>query len=169
LEVRFKKLHPEAVIPTYGTSFSAGFDLYAIDNTIIYPGGKAIIGTGFAVALPVGTEMQIRPRSGIALKTNLDLPNSPGTIDADYRNEVGVILKNTNPYSPYEVDFAFNIKGEKILLGANNEVPIGTYIIQKGERIAQGVLAKFEKAEFTVVEELDETGRKGGYGSTGTI
>lgn len=168
MNLPIKKLHPEAILPTYGTNLSAGFDLYALNDTVIIPGGVSVIQTGLAVQIPVGYEIQIRPRSGLSLKTKLRLPNSPGTIDADYRNDVGVILENTNPASPYLVDFFFDIQGKKTTIDGFDSVPMGTYLIRKGERIAQGVLAEFKRASFMEVDELDETERKGGFGSTGT-
>lgn len=130
-------------IPHYQTEHSAGMDLYAaVDKeTVIAPGAWKLVPTGLAVAIPEGYEGQVRPRSGLALKHGIGLLNSPGTIDADYRGEVGIIL------------FNFSDK---------------PFIIQRGDRIAQLIFAKVEKAQIVKVEELSETRRgAGGFGHTG--
>lgn len=136
-----KKLHPDAVIPVYQHEGDAGFDFYCVENAIIPAGQAAIIPTGLAIAIPEGYEIQIRLRSGAALRTPLIIANAPGTIDAGYRGEIGIILRNSGS-APWEV--------------------------HKGERIAQGVLAPVKKAEFIQTEELPCSGRaSGGFGSTG--
>ena len=130
-------------LPEYATSQSAGVDLRAnIDEPVeLKPLSRALIPTGLHIALPEGYEAQIRPRSGLAIKKGITCLNTPGTIDADYRGEVGVIL--------------INLSAE-------------TFIVNPGERIAQMVINKFEQAEFELVEELDETERgEGGFGHTG--
>ena len=130
-------------LPKYQTSQSAGMDLRAnIDAPVLLkPLDRKLIPTGLHIALPEGYEAQIRPRSGLAIKNGITIINTPGTIDADYRGDVGVILVNIS-----------------------NE----DFVVQPGERIAQMVINKFEQAEFEVVEELDETERgEGGYGHTG--
>ncbi|PHQ72307.1 MAG: dUTP diphosphatase [Sneathiella sp.] len=130
-------------LPSYETRQSAGMDLRAaVDADMeILPGGRALVPTGFKIALPDGYEAQIRPRSGLALKKGITLPNSPGTIDADYRGEVGIILMN---------------------LG--NE----PFVIARGDRIAQMIIAPVTQASWIETEELDETVRgEGGFGSTG--
>jgi dUTP pyrophosphatase len=130
-------------LPHYETLASAGMDLKAnIDEPIVLkPLERAIIKTGLFIALPVGTEAQVRPRSGLAAKKGITVLNSPGTVDADYRGEIGVILVNLS----------------------NDE-----FTIQDGARIAQLVIAKHERAEWVSVNELDETERgSGGFGSTG--
>ena len=135
-----KSKHP---LPEYATPSSAGMDLRAnIDAPItLAPGERKLIPTGIYIALPVGYEAQVRPRSGLALKHGIGLANMLGTVDADFRGEIGVILIN---------------------LGQEN------FIVNDGERIAQMVIAKHERAEWDVVEELDETERgEGGYGHTG--
>lgn len=131
-------------LPTYATEHSAGMDLTAaLEEAIeIDPGQRMLIPTGLAIALPDGYEAQIRPRSGLALKHGVTVLNSPGTIDADYRGEVGVILANlgTEPFT-----------------------------VERGMRIAQMVIAKHAKVEWEVVDTLNETERgSGGFGSTGT-
>ena len=130
-------------LPKYETMASAGVDLRAnIDTPIVLkPLERCLVKTGLFMAIPVGYEGQMRPRSGLALKSGITVLNSPGTIDADYRGEVGVILINLS-----------------------NE----PFTIQDGERIAQLVVSKCEQAEFCLVNELTETERgEGGFGSTG--
>ena len=130
-------------LPAYATPQSAGMDLRAnIDDAItLHPMERRLIPTGLHIALPVGFEAQIRPRSGLALKHGLTVLNTPGTVDADYRGEVMVLLINL---------------GDK------------DFVINDGERIAQMIIAKHETADFIAVEVLDETERgEGGYGHTG--
>ena len=130
-------------LPAYATKGAAGMDLLAAVQSpvTIEPGKCALIPTGFCIALPDGYELQVRPRSGLALKNGITLPNSPGTIDEDYRGEVGVIILNTG-------DTAFEVT--------------------RGMRIAQAVLAPVVRAAWEEVDDLTETGRgAGGFGSTG--
>jgi dUTP pyrophosphatase len=131
-------------LPHYETIASAGMDLRAnlSEDRILKPLGRTIVGTGLYIELPIGFEAQVRPRSGLAAKKGITVLNAPGTVDADYRGEIGVILVNLS----------------------NEE-----FRIQNGERIAQLVIAKHERAEWIEVEELSETDRgEGGFGSTGT-
>ena len=135
--------HSHHPLPAYATALSAGMDLRAnLDSPIVLPPlGRALIPTGLFMAIPAGYEAQVRPRSGLALKKGITLLNTPGTIDADYRGEIMVLLINFS-----QEDF----------------------VINDGERIAQMVLAKHEQCDFIEVEELDETERgAGGYGHTG--
>lgn len=138
---------PHAVglnLPSYATSQSAGMDLCAaIEEAIeIGPGERMLIPTGLAIALPAGYEAQVRPRSGLAVKNGVTVLNSPGTIDADYRGEIKVVLVNLSQEE---------------------------FTIERGMRIAQMVVAKYEQVEWNVVESLEETERgAGGFGSTGT-
>lgn len=135
-----KTKHP---LPSYETIFSAGMDLRAnlTEDYPLHPGERTIIKTGLFIELPIGTEAQVRPRSGLAIKKGITVLNSPGTIDADYRGEIGVILINHSK---------------------------GIVWIEDGDRIAQLVIAKHERAEWEVVSELSETDRgAGGFGSTG--
>ena len=130
-------------VPAYATPQSAGMDLRAnLDAPItLRPLERKLIPTGLHIALPEGYEAQVRPRSGLALKHGLTVLNTPGTIDADYRGEIGVVLVNLS-----QEDF----------------------VVNDGERIAQMVIARHEQGDFVVVEELDETERgEGGYGHTG--
>lgn len=133
--------HP---LPNYETEASAGVDLRAniSEPVTLKPLERAIIKTGLFIELPIGYEAQVRPRSGLAAKKGITVLNSPGTIDADYRGEVGVILANLS-----------------------NE----DFVVEDGERVAQLVIARHEQAEWIEVEELSETSRgEGGFGSTGT-
>ena len=130
-------------LPEYATPLSAGLDLRAnIEESIVLrPMERQLVGTGLYIALPPGYEAQVRPRSGLALKHGITVLNTPGTIDADYRGEVKVLL--------------INLSAEP-------------FTINEGERIAQMVIARHEHAELALVEELDETERgAGGYGHTG--
>lgn len=131
------------LLPEYATPLSAGMDLRANLNepVVLHPMERRLIPTGLHIALPEGYEAQIRPRSGLALKHGITVLNTPGTVDADYRGEVGVLLVNLS-----QVDF----------------------VVNDGERIAQMVIARHEQGQFLLVEELDETERgAGGYGHTG--
>lgn len=135
--------HSNNQLPTYATPQSAGLDLRAnlTEPIILQPLERCLVPTGLRIALPQGYEAQVRPRSGLALKHGITLLNTPGTIDADYRGEIGVIMVNLSN-EPFE--------------------------IKHGERIAQLVIARFEQAEWDVVESLDETLRgEGGFGHTG--
>ena len=136
-----KSVHP---LPNYETIASAGMDIRAnlIEPIILKPLERTIVKTGLFIELPIGFEAQVRPRSGLAAKKGISVLNAPGTIDADYRGEIGVILVNLS-----------------------NE----NFTINNGERVAQLVIAKHERAEWQEVAELSETSRgSGGFGSTGT-
>jgi dUTP pyrophosphatase len=137
--------HAEGLpLPSYATDGAAGMDLLAAvaAPVVIPPGGRALVPTGLTIALPTGYELQVRPRSGLALKNGITLPNSPGTIDEDYRGELGVIVLNTGT-EPFTVD--------------------------RGMRIAQAVIAPVVRAAWREVMELPGSTRgTGGFGSTGT-
>lgn len=143
MKIQITKLKETAVLPAYQTAHSAAADLVAcIDESVALESlDRAIIPTGFAMALPAGYEAQIRPRSGLAAKHGIAMANGVGTIDADYRGEIGVIVVNLSKE---------------------------TFVIEPGMRIAQMIIARHETAEWELVEELGETERgAGGYGSTG--
>jgi len=143
--VHIQKLpHGEGIdLPFYATTHAAGADLRAAvdEDVVIAPGEHALIKTGFAMALPDNYEAQVRPRSGLALKHGITVLNTPGTVDADYRGEVGVILINHGKES---------------------------FVVSRGDRIAQMIIAPFVQANFHEVSELSETERgSGGFGSSG--
>ncbi|MFL2879683.1 MAG: dUTP diphosphatase [Candidatus Pelagibacterales bacterium] len=143
IKVLIKKLNQKAIIPSYKTSGSSGLDLTAlIESEIIIPSKKsALISTGLSIAIPEDTEVQIRPRSGLAAKSNITVLNTPGTIDSDYRGELKIILFN---------------HGDK------------EFVVNNGDRIAQMVLMPILKIEFEEVDNLPKTIRgSGGFGSTG--
>jgi len=130
-------------LPQYATAGAAGMDVLAAEDVTLAPGARHAVATGLAVAIPQGFEIQVRPRSGLALKFGITVPNTPGTIDSDYRGELKVILIN-HGHDPFEV--------------------------RRGDRIAQLVLAPVTRAAWLKVEELDETLRgEGGFGSTGGL
>lgn len=177
MNFKFKKLHPEAVAPTYAKPFDSGFDLVAVEDVIIEPGETVIVKTGLAFEIPPGYELQVRPRSGVSSKTNLRLSNAPGTIDSGYRGEVGVIIDNialpslyfNETYNTIGIEYrhgSLGIDGKRDSIDSDEQEY--TYIIRKGDRIAQGVIAPVITATFTESDELSETERgSGGYGSTG--
>lgn len=143
LEVRVKRVREGASLPRYQTEGAAGMDLHAAVETevTIAPGRRLLVPTGIAVAIPQGFEGQVRPRSGLAARHGVTVLNAPGTIDCDFRGEIGVVLVN------------------------HGEEP---FVLRAGERIAQLVFTRYERAELNEVATLDETARgQGGYGSTG--
>ncbi|MDR2857997.1 MAG: dUTP diphosphatase [Novosphingobium sp.] len=145
IPVRVKRLaHFEGLeLPAYATAGAAGMDVLAAEGMILEPGARHAVATGLALAIPPGYEIQVRPRSGLALKHGITVPNTPGTIDSDYRGELKVILINHGA-APFE--------------------------ILRGDRIAQLVLAPVVQASWLKVDELDETSRgEGGFGSTGGV
>ena len=141
--LRVKRLpHGEGLpLPSYASDGAAGMDVIAAEDVSIAPGARHAVATGLALAIPGGYEIQVRPRSGLALKHGITVPNTPGTIDSDYRGELKVILINHGTEA---------------------------FAIRRGDRIAQLVLAPVVQATFEEVDELDETSRgAGGFGSTG--
>lgn len=141
MTVRFRLLDPSAKLPTYAHPGDAGMDVCSIEDVVIDPGARRLVKTGFAMEIPDGFEAQVRPRSGLAVKSGITVLNTPGTIDSGYRGEVGVILINLS------------------------DVP---FRVEKGMKIAQMVIAKFERAEVEAVGELSSSERgTGGFGSTG--
>jgi dUTP pyrophosphatase len=143
IDIELKRLaHGEGLpLPSYATPGAAGLDIVAAEDVTLAPGARHAVATGFAIAIPHGYEVQVRPRSGLALKHGITCLNTPGTIDSDYRGEVRVILAN---------------------LGAE------PFALRRGERIAQLVPAPVQRAAFREVDDLDSTGRgSGGFGSTG--
>lgn len=140
--IRFKRIHPAAVLPTYAHPDDAGMDVCACEAVTIVPGARTLVRTGLVMELPGGHEVQMRPRSGLALKHGITLLNTPGTIDAGYRGEIGVILINHGQ---------------------------ATFQVTPGMRMAQMVVAPVLRATVEEVDDVSLTARGGGgFGSTGT-
>jgi dUTP pyrophosphatase len=151
-----------AKMPTYAHLSDAGLDIYATEDITIKPGETTLIPTGLKVAIPLGYELQVRPKSGRCLKTKLRIANAPGTIDSGYRDEIGVIVDNIEPFIK-SADIDENGRLYNIEFGSS-------YTIGKGEKFAQLVLAEVPKAIFYQVEHVSDIandGRNGGFGSTG--
>ncbi len=148
-------------LPKYANIGDAGMDIRAAEDVLINPGETKIIPTGLKMAIPDGFEIQVRPRSGLTIKTPLRIANAPGTIDSGYRDEVGIIINNSSPVSKEEQVPTYGIdeKGNKY----------GAYQIKKNDRIAQIVLSKFETIEFEETDDIESIGlnRGGGFGSSG--
>lgn len=141
MKIKIKKLHPDAIIPKYANPGDSGFDLVALEQIILGPGETKLVPTGLSFEIEPGYELQVRPRSGLSLKTPLRVGNSPGTVDSSYRGQVCVIMWNSATFS---------------------------WVIDKGDRIAQGVIQAVERVEFEETIELGSTERNtGGFGSTG--
>ena len=141
MTVKFRKIDPAAILPSYAHPGDAGMDVRSVEDLVVESGGRKLVRTGLVMMLPPGYEAQVRPRSGLALKNGVTVLNTPGTIDEGYRGEVGVILAN---------------------LGAE------PFRVEKGAKIAQIVIAPCTRAEVVETAEVDETARgAGGFGSTG--
>ena len=141
MTLRFRKVHPDAVLPSYAHPSDAGMDVRSVEGLTIAPGKRALVHTGLVMLLPPKYEAQVRPRSGLALKSGVTVLNTPGTIDSGYRGEVGVILANFG-----DTDFQ----------------------VKKGDKIAQIVIAPVTQPEIVETDFIDETDRgTGGFGSTG--
>ena len=137
----FKRIHPDATLPAYAHASDAGMDVRSVEDLTIAAGRRALVHTGLVMELPLGYEAQVRPRSGLALKHGITVLNTPGTIDAGYRGEVGVILANFG-----DADF----------------------VVKKGDKVAQIVIAPVTQPEIVEVADVNETDRgAGGFGSTG--
>jgi dUTP pyrophosphatase len=143
LQLRFRKLRDDAIVPTQAHAGDAGSDLYAVEGAVLEPGGRAKVPTGVAVAIPEGHAGLVLPRSGLAHKHGITLTNTPGLIDSGYRGELQVLMLNTDREATYEV--------------------------KPGDRIAQLMIVAFTAPEWSEVEEFDETTRgDGGFGSSGS-
>lgn len=141
MTVKFRKIDPAAILPSYAHPGDAGMDVRSVEELVIEPGDRSLVRTGLVMMLPPGYEAQVRPRSGLALKNGVTVLNTPGTIDEGYRGEVGVILANFGA-EPFKVE--------------------------KGAKIAQIVIAPCTRAEIVETDEVDATERgEGGFGSTG--
>ncbi|MNW44137.1 Deoxyuridine 5'-triphosphate nucleotidohydrolase [compost metagenome] len=168
MQVKVKKLHPDVVIPVYAKPGDSGFDLRAAEAVLIEPGETKVIKTNLAFEIPEGYEMQIRPRSGITAKTKLRV--QLGTIDSGYRGEVGVIMDNISNF--VEVCALIGIDGQTIFERDKEYNPYkleqGTYMINKGEKIAQGVICPVQRVELIEFDSLSDSERdSGGFGHTG--
>jgi len=163
-----------ALLPRYAREGDAGMDICAAEDITILPGQTALVPTGLKFAVPPGYEIQVRPRSGISLRTSLRIPNAPGTVDSGYREEVGVIMTNTRlPENVRDIDSLVKAVGDgayptRGLGGPEADGPCA-YSIKKGDRIAQIVVSKLPSAELFEVGDINEygPGRQGGFGSTG--
>ena len=174
LNVKIKRLHPDAVIPQYAHVYDAGFDLVATEDVIVEPGETVKVPTGLAFELPAGYELQVRPRSGVTLKTKLRVQF--GSVDASYRGEVGVIVDNEFQ-TLYErngdvamTDVVVSIDGlnDDTTFAKTHCFPSGTHYIPKGTRIAQAVIKRVEYARFIEADALSKTARgDAGFGSSG--
>ncbi|HJZ95675.1 MAG TPA: dUTP diphosphatase [Candidatus Solibacter sp.] len=142
MQIRIQRIHPAAILPTYahGPTEDAGMDLHAVEQVALEPGVPQLVPTGLTIELPVGFEAQVRPRSGLALKHAIMMPNAPGTIDPGYRGEIRVILIN---------------------LGRE------PYIIHAGDRIAQMIVARYEPVEWIEGTLAESSRGAGGFGSSG--
>lgn len=161
IDIFVEKCREDAKLPSYAHEGDAGMDLYAAEDVIIEPGKSALVPVGIKLAIPYGYEVQIRPRSGVSLKTPLRIPNSPGTIDCGYRDEVKVIIYNDSFFQDEGINEPLTIDMKGCIHG--------TYKIRKGDRIAQMVVAKVEYCNFIENGNVKEIGedRGGGFGSSG--
>ncbi len=164
VEVFVEVCRDGAILPKYANPGDAGMDVYAAEEVTIMPGETVVVPTGLKLAIPEGYEIQVRPRSGLSLKTPLRIPNSPGTIDSGYRDELGVIVNNSsviNENQKSDEKYTLDERGNKK----------GAYIIRKGDRIAQIVLQVVPKMVLTKVGSVKSIGtdRGGGFGSTGVL
>lgn len=163
--VKVKRLHEDARIPTYVHEGDSGFDLVAVEDIIVEPGETVKVPIGLAFEIPFGYELQIRPRSGITSKTKLRVQF--GTVDAGYRGEVAVSVDNISINSGDQVCHPKNTVGEVDFVSPS-KFAFSTYIIRKGDRIAQGVIAPVAHVTFEEADELSTTERgTGGFGSSG--
>ncbi len=165
IRVKITKLSDKAILPTYAHPTDAGCDIYAAETVTFKPGETKIVKTDLAVAIPPGYEIQIRPRSGMSYKTPMIIPKSPGTIDCEYRGNVGVIMQNTNGivYGEIKED------GDRDIIYIDPTAD--PYTIHEGDKIAQMVLNEVPMIDWNEVETVDDLGAtqrgKGGFGSTG--
>ncbi|MHB1453210.1 MAG: dUTP diphosphatase [Saccharofermentanales bacterium] len=163
VEVKVSLCRADAKLPAYARQGDAGMDITAAEDVAIAPGETRLVPTGIKVAIPQGYELQVRPRSGISLNTPLRIPNSPGTIDSGFRDEIQILMTNTSAMIDsggiLAVDIGITAKGNQN----------GIYIISKGDRIAQLVLHKVPSVRWDLVDSVEKEGidRFGGFGSTG--
>ena len=165
IKVPIEKCDERAKAPTYANTTDSGMDVYALEDITIAPGETKLIPIGIKVALPRGYELQVRPKSGRSLKSKLRIANTPGTIDAGYRDEIGIIVENIEPKIA-DISYGFNAKGETVIKSIEHGK---SYTIEKGEKFAQLVLTEIPKVSWYKVDSVLELGedRGGGFGSTG--
>ena len=170
IKIPIEFCNENAKMPTYANPTDSGMDVYALDDITIAPGETKIVPTGIKVALPPGYELQVRPKSGRAAKTKLRIANTPGTIDAGYRDEIGVIIENVDPPIKRINIENWNIEDSNPVIHFS-DIEFGqSYTIGKGEKFAQLVLSEVPKAAFyevDTVSTIENDGRKGGFGSSG--
>ena len=165
VQIPVELCHPDAKIPQYANTSDSGMDVYALDDYTIAPGETKLIPTGIKLALPPGYEIQVRPKSGRALKTKLRIASTPGTVDAGYRDEIKVIVENIEPPIK-DIEYDFDDNGTPIIKSILHGA---AHTIGKGEKFCQLVLMEVPKAALYRVEQVGEIGenRGGGFGSTG--
>ena len=165
VQIPVELCHPDAKIPQYANTSDSGMDVYALDDYTIAPGETKLIPTGIKLALPPGYEIQVRPKSGRALKTKLRIANTPGTVDAGYRDEIKVIVENIEPPIK-DIEYDFDDNGTPIIKSILHGA---AHTIGKGEKFCQLVLMEVPKAALYRVEQVGKIGenRGGGFGSTG--
>ena len=165
VQIPVELCHPDAKIPQYANTSDSGMDVYALDDYTIAPGETKLLPTGIKLALPPGYEIQVRPKSGRALKTKLRIANTPGTVDAGYRDEIKVIVENIEPPIK-DIEYDFDDNGTPIIKSILHGA---AHTIGKGEKFCQLVLMEVPKAALYRVEQVGEIGenRGGGFGSTG--
>lgn len=163
--IQVEKCSEDTKIPTYARIGDAGMDIYSTEEITLAPGEKKLIGTGIKVAIPMGYEIEVVPKSGIALKTGLKVSNSPGTIDSGYRDEVKVIIENSEP-SIKDIEYTFDDNRNPVIKSILHGK---SYTIEKGQKIAQIILKEVPMINFQEVKNISEISgnRGGGFGSTG--
>ena len=171
VQIPIELCHPNAKIPQYAHETDSGMDVYALDDIVVKPGETVLVPTGIKVALPPGYELQVRPKSGRALKTKLRVANTPGTVDQGYRDEIKVIIENVDPpiRSINTKDWDGTSRTAHVCFA---DIEFGQdYVIGKGEKFAQLVLCEVPKAAFYRVDSVKDIGenRNGGFGSTGLV
>lgn len=163
--IQVEKCSEDTKIPTYARVGDAGMDIYSTEEVTLAPGEKKLIGTGIKVAIPEGYEIEVVPKSGIALRTGLKVSNSPGTIDSGYRDEIKVIVENSEP-SIKDIEYTFDDNRNPVIKSILHGK---SYTIEKGQKIAQIILKEVPMINFQEVKNISEISgdRGGGFGSTG--
>lgn len=173
INVPIELCHPDAKMPQYAHESDSGMDVYALEDITVHPGETVLVPTGIKTALPPGYELQVRPKSGRALKTKLRVANTPGTIDQGYRDEIKVIIENVEPpIKDIQYEEVVNIETGKIEYLKIKSIEYGSdFFISKGEKFCQLVLMEVPKAALYQVDSVLEIGenRNGGFGSTGLV